>query len=74
MMLPEAKLNVKLIVKDIKLDSKIKFRLMELGLIPNCKIAIKKRSMFKKTLLVVFHNSCFTINSNIAKGIEVVDE
>ena len=72
MNLYEAKLMTNCIVKDIKiLDDKIKIRLMELGLVRGVIIKTNNRSVFKKTLLVIFNSSCFTLKENIAKSIEV---
>ena len=72
MTLFEAKPNANLKVKNINLDNKEKLRLMELGLIDNSIVKVKKKSMLKKTLLIVFSNSCFTISADMAKHIEVV--
>ena len=58
-----------LIVKTI--NSKEKIRLMELGLVENCCLQVLHKSVLKKTLLIAFSNSCFTINEDVAKGVEV---
>lgn len=71
MLLNQAKLNVDLVVKNINSNSKNKLRLQELGLIDGTKILVKHKSILKNTMLIIFNNSCFVINSNIAKEIEV---
>lgn len=72
MSLNEVKLNTPCLVKQINnLDEKTKIRLMELGLVENTKIFVKTKSIFKKTLLVVFNNSCFTIKDDVASAIVV---
>ncbi len=72
MNLSEVKLNTECLIKQINLqDEKIKIRLMELGLIEGTKILVKNKSVLKKTLLVIFNYSCFTIKYDIAKNIMV---
>lgn len=72
MSLNEVKLNTPCLVKQItNLDEKTKIRLMELGIVENTKILVKTKSVFKKTLLVVFNNSCFTIKDDVASAIVV---
>ena len=72
MNLNEVKLNANCIIKSINLqDEKTKIRLMELGLITGTKILVKNKSILKKTLLVFFNYSCFTIKDDIAKNIVV---
>ncbi|MBQ8615582.1 MAG: ferrous iron transport protein A [Clostridia bacterium] len=72
MNLSEVKLNTKCIVKAVKVkDEKTKIRLMELGLIEDCEIVVNKKSALKKTLLVIFAHSCFTLKDNLAREIEV---
>ena len=72
MNLNEVKLNANCIIKSINLqDEKTKIRLMELGLIAGTKILVKNKSILKKTLLVFFNYSCFTIKDDIAKNIVV---
>lgn len=72
MSLYDAKLNTECVVKDIILDDeKTKIRLMELGIVAGTKIKVTRRSLGKKTLLIVFHSSCFTLKENIAKAIMV---
>ncbi len=66
------KLNTDCIVKDIILpDDKMKIRLMELGIVEGTKIKVRRKSVMKKTLLVVFNSSCFTLKDNIARAIMV---
>ncbi len=72
MSLSEIKLNAPAVVKEINIiDKKIKFRLMELGLNVGTKILVKNRSVMKRTLLVVFNSSCFTLKENLARDIVV---
>ena len=72
MRLSQVKLNTKSIIKEMNLSNEeIKFRLMELGLVEGCEINVVKRSIMKKTLLIVFCSSCFTLKSNLADEIEV---
>ncbi len=73
MKLYEAKLNkqAKIISLDIE-NFNTKLRLMELGLIKGQTIKVFKKSLFRKTLLVVFNSACFTLNANLAKCIEVI--
>ena len=70
MNLNEAKLNTECIVKDVVIeDFKTKLRVMELGINVGTKIAVKNKSIFKKTLLVAFNASCFTLKSSIAEKV-----
>ena len=71
MKLNESKLNTNLIVKNINADEKTKLRLMELGLTLDSEIYVKHKSLMKKTMLVIFNYSCFTIKEEIAKLVEV---
>lgn len=72
MNLSDVKLNAKCVVKTVNIQNeKIKIRLMELGIVEGCTILVNKKSIFKKTLLVIFANSCFTLKENLAKEIEV---
>ncbi len=72
MSLSDIKLNSLGVVKEINIiDNKIKIRLMELGLNVGTKILVKNRSIMKRTLLVVFNSSCFTLKENLAKEIVV---
>ena len=72
MNLSEVKLNANCLIKSINLqDEKTKIRLMELGIIEGTRILVKNKSILKKTLLVVFNYSCFTIKDDIAKNIVV---
>ena len=73
MNLNEVKLNANCVVKSVNiLDELTKIRIMELGIIRNVNIIVKHKSLLKKTLLVVFNNSCFTLKENFAKSIEVL--
>lgn len=73
MNLSKAKLNTECIVQNVAVkDTNFKIRLMELGLTPGTKIKVKHKSALKKTLLVVFACTCFTLKENIAKEIEVI--
>ncbi len=72
MNLNQVKLNTNCIVKDVLIpEQKTKIRLMELGLIKGVNVIVKNRSMLKKTLLIIFNSSCFSLNADIAKYIEV---
>ena len=73
MILNDVKLNTTCLIKQINISDELtKIRIMELGIVNNTKIVVKHKSVFKKTLLVIFNNSCFTIKDNIAKKIEVI--
>lgn len=68
----DAKLNTDCNVKSINIDdTATKVRLLELGLIAGSVIRVKSKSLGKKTLLVIFNHSCFTLKDNLAKLIEV---
>lgn len=72
MNLSEVKTNKSCIVLNIKIPNKeLNLRIMELGITKGVKIAVKSRSLLKKTLIIVFNNSCFTISTSIANCIEV---
>lgn len=73
MRLVDAKINTtcKIVEMNIQ-DEKLKFRLMELGLVANCSVKIIKKSFLKQTLLISFDASCFTLKSDIAKQIQVI--
>lgn len=72
MNLYEAKRDVVYIVKDINIeDVSAKIRIMELGILPNTQIKIFSKSLLKKTFLVIFNSSVFSIDSTVAKSIEV---
>ena len=72
MSLSEVKLNAQAVIKEINIaDTKIKIRLMELGLNIGTKIVVKNKSIMKKTILVVFNATCFTLKDNLAKEIVV---
>ncbi len=73
MNLMDAKTNTKCEVKSISIDdTNTKIRLMELGLIVGSEVMVKSKSSLKKTLLIVFNSSCFTLKDNLAKSIEVI--
>ena len=73
MNLNDVKLNTKCVIKSVDVkNEKIKIRLMELGLIEGCEIFVCQKSVLKKTLLIIFCSTCFTLKENIAKEIEVV--
>jgi len=75
MNLSTVKINTNCIVKEINIvDEKVKLRVMELGLIAGVKVVVKHKSFSKKTLLIIFSNSCFTLKENIAKYIMVAYE
>lgn len=68
----EAKLNTECLIKAINInDEKTKIRLMELGIVEGTKIVVKSKSGLKKTLLIAFNFSCFTLKDEFAKLIEV---
>lgn len=72
MTLFDVKLNANCIIKTIEVeDEKTKIRLMELGLVQGATIRVKNKSIFKKTLLIIFNSSCFTLKDNLAKKIQV---
>ena len=72
MNLNEVKLNTNSIVVAVNIgDEKTKFRLMELGLVNGVQVKVIKKSALKKTLLIVFNSTCFTLKDNLARDIEV---
>lgn len=72
MNLLEVKLKEKCVIKSVDIDDeKTKIRLMELGLFQGAKVYVEHKSIFKKTLLVVFNSMCFTLKDNLAKNIMV---
>lgn len=72
MKLSEVELNKFCVIKSVDVDDeKTRFRLMELGLVSRCKIQVTKRSIFKKTLLIIFCSTCFILKTNLAEQIEV---
>ena len=73
MNLNQVKLNTPCLVSKINVSDELtKIRIMELGIVRNAIIEVKHKSLLKKTLLVLFNNSCFVIKENVAKNIEVV--
>ncbi len=72
MNLMEANLNINCVVSSVNVkDEKTKIRLMELGLIKGCVVKVNKKSVLKKTLLIIFNSTCFTLKDNLAREIEV---
>lgn len=72
MNLNEIKLNTKCVIKSVNVkDEKTKIRLMELGLIEGCIVSVCKRSILKRTLLIIFNSCCFTLKDNLAGDIVV---
>ena len=72
MNLSEVKLNTNCVIKSVDVkEEKTKLRLMELGLIEGCVVKVSKKSILKKTLLIIFNSSCFTLKDNLAKEIVV---
>lgn len=72
MSLNEVKLNTNCVVRTVNLkNQKIQIRLMELGLINGAIVQVNRKSVFKKTLLVILNSCCFTLKSNIASEIVV---
>ena len=72
MKLSEAKINKICVIKSVDVaNEKTRVRLMELGLTSGCKIRVEKKSIFKKTLLIIFCSTCFTLKTNFAEQIEV---
>ncbi|MBR1988389.1 MAG: ferrous iron transport protein A, partial [Clostridia bacterium] len=66
------KINQKCIIESIEnLDFKLKVRLMELGLVRGTNLYVKNKSILKKTLLIVFASSCFSLSTKIADNIMV---
>lgn len=72
MNLSQAKINKLCEITSVQVeDFATQIRLMELGLTFGTKIKLVRKSCLKKTLLVVFVNSCFTLKENLASKIEV---
>ena len=72
MKLSKVKLNAECKIKSVNVkNEQTKIRLMELGLVEGTKIIVNKKSVFKKTLLIIFCFSCFTLKENLAEEIEV---
>ena len=72
MSLSEVKLNTNCVIKTVDVqDEKTKIRLMELGLVEGCSVQVVKRSVLKKTLLIIFNSTCFTLKDNLARNIMV---
>lgn len=72
MNLNEVKLKTECLIKEINIEEEItKIRIMELGLVKGSRVAVIKKSILKKTLLIEFNYSCFTLKDNIAKMVIV---
>ena len=72
MSLSDVKLNTDCIIKAVNIkDEKTKIRLMELGLIEGSVVRVNRRSVLKKTLLIIFNSTCFTLKDNLAREIVV---
>ena len=72
MSLSEVKLNTDCVIKSVDIkDEKTKIRLMELGLVEGCIVQVNRKSVFKKTLLIIFNSICFTLKDNLARDIVV---
>lgn len=72
MSLSNVKLNTNCVIRSINIkDEKTKIRLMELGLIEGSIVQVNRRSVLKKTLLIVFNSTCFTLKDNLAQEIVV---
>ena len=72
MSLSDVKLNTNCVVKSVNIkDEKTKIRLMELGLIEGAVVQVNRRSVLKKTLLIIFNSNYFTLKDNLAREIVV---
>ena len=72
MSLSDVKQNTDCVIKAINIkDEKTKIRLMELGLVEGATVRVNRRSVLKKTLLIIFNLTCFTLKDNLAKDIVV---
>ena len=72
MTLNDVKLNTECIIKQVEvIDEKTKIRLMELGLVEGSVVKVNRKSILKKTLLIIFNFSCFTLKDNLARKIMV---
>ena len=72
MNLSDVKLNTNCVIKSVVIkDEKTKIRLMELGLVEGCVVKVNRRSVLKKTLLIIFNSTCFTLKDNLARDIMV---
>lgn len=72
MSLSDVKLNTDCVVKSVNIkDEKTKIRLMELGLVDGVIVQVNRKSVLKKTLLIIFNSTCFTLKDNLAKEILV---
>lgn len=72
MNLNDVKLNTRCIIKSINLtNEKTKIRLMELGFVEGSFVSVNRRSVLKKTLLLILNDCCFTLKENLAQEIVV---
>ena len=72
MNLNDVKLNTDCVIKSVDIkDEKTKIRLMELGLCFGAVVRVNRKSVLKKTLLIIFNSTCFTLKDNLAREIEV---
>lgn len=72
MCLNDVKLNTDCVIKSVDIkDEKTKIRLMELGLVEGSIVQVIRRSVLKKTMLIIFNSTCFTLKDNFAKEIVV---
>ncbi len=72
MSLSDVKLNTDCVIKSVDIkDEKTKIRLMELGLIEGSVVLVNRKSVLKKTLLLIFNSTCFTLKDNLAREIVV---
>ena len=66
------KMNTNCVIKSVGIkDEKTKIRLMELGLVEGEIVRVIKKSVLKKTLLIIFNSTCFTLKDNLAHEIVV---
>ncbi len=72
MKLSEIEINKNCVIEKLEIsDQNLKIRLMELGLTPGTSLYVKNRSILKKTFLIIFASSCFTLSKKIAENIKV---
>ena len=72
MSLSDVKMNTNCVIKSVGIkDEKTKIRLMELGLVEGEIVKVIKKSVLKKTLLIIFNSTCFTLKDNLAHEIVV---
>ena len=72
MFLSEVKSKTNCVVKKVDIKNrKTQIRLMELGLLENAIVQVYKKSIFKKTLLIILNSCCFTLKESVANQIVV---